>query len=32
MLQAFNDTKALYPKDKTIVDLFEEQVSKTRKV
>ncbi|MEN2403190.1 AMP-binding protein, partial [Flavobacterium sp. MC2016-06] len=25
----FNDTEVLYPKDKTVVDLFEEQVSKT---
>lgn len=29
LLEAFNDTKIDYPKDKTIVDLFEEQVAKT---
>ncbi|MCP4164189.1 MAG: amino acid adenylation domain-containing protein, partial [Deltaproteobacteria bacterium] len=29
LLNVFNDTKADYPKDKTIVDLFEEQVEKT---
>jgi amino acid adenylation domain-containing protein len=29
LLETLNDTKADYPKDKTIVDLFEEQVSKT---
>lgn len=29
ILHDFNDTKAEYPKDKTIVDLFEEQVEKT---
>ncbi|MFD2588120.1 amino acid adenylation domain-containing protein, partial [Croceitalea marina] len=28
-LQEFNDTKVDFPKDKTIVDLFEEQVKKT---
>ncbi|WP_202704568.1 AMP-binding protein, partial [Flavobacterium sp. UGB4466] len=28
-LFTFNDTAAVYPKDKTIVDLFEEQVEKT---
>jgi amino acid adenylation domain-containing protein/non-ribosomal peptide synthase protein (TIGR01720 family) len=29
LLIAFNDTSAAYPKDKTIVSLFEEQVEKT---
>ncbi|MCP2028480.1 amino acid adenylation domain-containing protein [Flavobacterium sp. HSC-32F16] len=29
LLVNFNDTDAAYPKDKTIVDLFEEQVEKT---
>ena len=29
LLETFNDTKADYPKDKTIADLFEEQVAKT---
>jgi non-ribosomal peptide synthetase component F len=29
LLTQFNDTASEYPKDKTIVDLFEEQVSKT---
>ncbi|MFD2588108.1 condensation domain-containing protein, partial [Croceitalea marina] len=29
LLQEFNDTKVDFPKDKTIVDLFEEQVKKT---
>jgi len=29
LLDTLNDTKADYPKDKTIVDLFEEQVEKT---
>jgi chemotaxis signal transduction protein len=29
LLETLNDTKADYPKDKTIVDLFEEQVAKT---
>ena len=29
LLYAFNDTEAGYPKDKTIADLFEEQVKKT---
>jgi len=29
LLVEFNDTKADYPKDKTIVDLFEEQAAKT---
>jgi amino acid adenylation domain-containing protein len=29
LLFTFNDTTVSYPKDKTIVDLFEEQVSKT---
>ncbi|URZ15357.1 non-ribosomal peptide synthetase [Clostridium felsineum] len=29
ILKNFNDTKAEYPKDKTVVDLFEEQVEKT---
>ncbi|MCD0472746.1 condensation domain-containing protein, partial [Flavobacterium sp. JAS] len=29
LLAAFNDTNAEYPKEKTIVDLFEEQVRKT---
>jgi non-ribosomal peptide synthase protein (TIGR01720 family) len=29
LLETLNDTKADYPKDKTIVDLFEEQVEKT---
>lgn len=29
ILYEFNDTKVDYPKDKTIVDLFEEQVEKT---
>ncbi len=29
LLNVFNDSKADYPKDKTIVDLFEEQVEKT---
>ena len=26
LLQEFNDTKSVYPKDKTIIDLFEQQV------
>ncbi|WP_281926027.1 AMP-binding protein, partial [Flavobacterium collinsii] len=29
LLHLFNDTTVAYPKDKTIVDLFEEQVKKT---
>ncbi|WP_250944740.1 non-ribosomal peptide synthetase [Clostridium felsineum] len=29
ILKTFNDTKVDYPKDKTVVDLFEEQVEKT---
>ena len=29
ILYEFNDTKVPYPKDKTIIDLFEEQVEKT---
>ena len=29
ILYEFNDTKTLYPKDKTIIQLFEEQVKKT---
>ncbi len=29
IIKEFNDTDALYPKDKTIVDLFEEQVDRT---
>jgi amino acid adenylation domain-containing protein len=29
LLINFNDTKLLYPKDKTVVDLFEEQVERT---
>ncbi|MDP1880838.1 MAG: amino acid adenylation domain-containing protein, partial [Parachlamydiaceae bacterium] len=29
LLQVFNDTTVSYPKDKTIVELFEEQVAKT---
>lgn len=29
ILESFNDTKVNYPKDKTIVDLFEQQVNKT---
>lgn len=29
ILYKFNDTSAIYPKDKTIIDLFEEQVTKT---
>ncbi|WP_340203735.1 amino acid adenylation domain-containing protein, partial [Ascidiimonas sp. W6] len=29
LLDVFNDTKVDYPKDKTIVDLFQEQVNKT---
>ncbi|MCR3761893.1 amino acid adenylation domain-containing protein, partial [Clostridium felsineum] len=29
ILNTFNDTKVEYPKDKTVVDLFEEQVEKT---
>ncbi|WP_077852242.1 non-ribosomal peptide synthetase [Clostridium felsineum] len=29
ILKTFNDTKAEYPKNKTVVDLFEEQVEKT---
>ena len=29
LLVEFNDTKVDYPKDKTIVDLFEEQAAKT---
>ena len=29
LLETLNDTKADYPKDKTIVDLFEAQVEKT---
>ncbi|WP_133054661.1 AMP-binding protein, partial [Niastella populi] len=29
LLVTFNDTAVAYPKDKTIVDLFEEQVAKT---
>ncbi|WP_430412299.1 amino acid adenylation domain-containing protein [Kordia sp.] len=29
VLYSFNDTKVEYPKDKTIIDLFEEQVEKT---
>lgn len=29
LLNVFNDTHADYPKDKTIIDLFEEQVEKT---
>ena len=29
ILQRFNDTKAEYPKDRTIHELFEEQVEKT---
>ena len=29
ILYEFNNTKVDYPKDKTIVDLFEEQVEKT---
>ncbi|WP_133054574.1 non-ribosomal peptide synthetase, partial [Niastella populi] len=29
LLVTFNDTAVVYPKDKTIVDLFEEQVTKT---
>ncbi|MCP4107113.1 MAG: amino acid adenylation domain-containing protein, partial [Desulfobacteraceae bacterium] len=29
LLNVFNDTRADYPKEKTIVDLFEEQVEKT---
>ncbi|MCP4179820.1 MAG: AMP-binding protein, partial [bacterium] len=29
LLNVFNDTKTEYPQDKTIVDLFEEQVKKT---
>ncbi len=29
LLNEFNDTKVLYPKDKTIVDLFTEQVKRT---
>jgi amino acid adenylation domain-containing protein len=29
LLQTFNDTKVDYPRDKTIVELFEEQVEKT---
>nr|WP_315221843.1 non-ribosomal peptide synthetase [uncultured Flavobacterium sp.] len=28
VLSGFNDTEAVYPKDKTIIDLFEEQVQK----
>ncbi|WP_281925914.1 condensation domain-containing protein, partial [Flavobacterium collinsii] len=29
LLNIFNDTELIYPEDKTIVDLFEEQVKKT---
>ena len=29
LLVEFNDTKSEYPRDKTIVDLFEEQVGRT---
>ena len=29
LLETFNDTKTDYPKDKTIADLFEEQVKRT---
>lgn len=29
VMKEFNDTDALYPKDKTVVELFEEQVAKT---
>ncbi|WP_281322355.1 non-ribosomal peptide synthetase [Flavobacterium aestivum] len=29
LLVDFNDTEVIYPKDKTIIDLFEEQVAKT---
>jgi amino acid adenylation domain-containing protein len=29
LLFDFNDTEVIYPKDKTIIDLFEEQVAKT---
>src|SRR5690606_5701111 len=29
LLHTFNDTQVAYPRDKTIVDLFEEQVSRT---
>ncbi|WP_281926005.1 AMP-binding protein, partial [Flavobacterium collinsii] len=29
LLYSFNDTAVAYPKDKTVVDLFEEQVKKT---
>ncbi|MCX6319453.1 MAG: amino acid adenylation domain-containing protein [Bacteroidetes bacterium] len=29
LLMTFNDTTVVYPKDKTIVDMFEEQVAKT---
>ena len=29
LLHAFNDTQADFPKDKTLIDLFEEQVQKT---
>ena len=28
LLEEFNDTAAAYPKDKSIVELFEEQVAK----